>query len=254
MKREPRDLRIIPIYSADEVHAGDSLSEILLRALRQAEISLLAGDIVVVKHKVVSKAEGRTVDLDKVRPSASSRTWGRRYRVDPRVVELAMSEAKRVVRRKNGVLITETASGLVSANSGVDVSNVDGGRRALLLPKNPDRSAARLHRSIRKATGLAIPVIVSDTVGRPWREGLTEAAIGVAGMKAIHDYRGMCDEYGYTLKMSAEAVADEIACAAGLMCGKLERVPASIVRGFPYQAGRGSARSLIRPAARDLFR
>ncbi|HEX8814371.1 MAG TPA: coenzyme F420-0:L-glutamate ligase [Terriglobales bacterium] len=254
MSGAPNELRIIPVYFTDEIHAGDDLAEKLLGAMRRARVSLLAGDILIVKHKIVSKAEGRVVYLDSVQPSAHSRAWARRYKTDARVVELALAQAKRVVRRKRGVLITETASGLVSANSGVDVSNVDGGRHALLLPVDPDRSAGRLHRAIRKAIGLAIPVIISDSVGRPWREGLTEVAIGVAGMRALHDYRGRRDAHGYALKMSMEAVADELAGAAGLVCGKLERVPACIVRGFAYERGRGSARELIRPAARDLFR
>ena len=171
-----------------------------------------------------------------------------------RVIELALSESKRVVRRKRGVLITETHHGFVCANSGVDVSNVDGGRHALLLPKDADASAARLHRALKKHFGLAIPVIVTDSFGRPWREGLTEVAIGIAGMKAVHDYRGQRDPHGYPLRVSIDAVPDELACAAGLVCGKLARTPACIIRGFRYQAGRGRARDLIRPARQDLFR
>src|SRR5262249_55621455 len=153
------------------------------------------GDILAVKHKIVSKAEGSFVLLDSVKTTASSRAWGKRYKVDARVIELALRESKRVIRRKNGVLITETNHGFICANSGIDVSNVDGGKHALLLPKDPDRSARKLHAEIRKRTGLAIPVIISDSFGRPWREGLTEAAIGVAGMKAIHDYRGRRDPH-----------------------------------------------------------
>jgi coenzyme F420-0:L-glutamate ligase / coenzyme F420-1:gamma-L-glutamate ligase len=152
------------------------------------------------------------------------------------------------------VLITETRHGLICANSGVDVSNVDGGRHALLLPKDPDASAARLHREIKKRLRLSIPVIITDSFGRPWREGLTEVAIGVAGMQALHDYRGDQDPSGYSLRVSIEAVADELACAAGLVCGKLARTPACIVRGFKYRPARGRARDLIRPATTDLFR
>jgi coenzyme F420-0:L-glutamate ligase/coenzyme F420-1:gamma-L-glutamate ligase len=170
------------------------------------------------------------------------------------VVELALAQSKRIVRRKNGVLITETNHGFVCANSGIDVSNVDGGAHALLLPDDPDRSAARLHRQIKNRLQRYVPVIITDTFGRPWREGLTEAAIGVAGMKAAHDYRGARDSHGYPLRVSIEAVADELACAAGLVCGKLARTPACIVRGFPYRRGRGSAVDLIRPRATDLFR
>jgi coenzyme F420-0:L-glutamate ligase/coenzyme F420-1:gamma-L-glutamate ligase len=174
--------------------------------------------------------------------------------VDARVIELALRESKSLIRRRNGVLITETHHGFICANSGIDVSNVDGGKHALLLPKDPDRSARKLHAELRKMTGLSIPIIVSDSFGRPWREGLTEAAIGVAGMKAIHDYRGRCDPHGYSLRVTLDAVADELACAAGLLSSKLTRTPFVIIRGFSYQPGRGSSRSLLRPAKQDLFR
>ncbi len=165
-----------------------------------------------------------------------------------------MSQSKSVVRRKRGVLITETRHGLICANSGVDVSNVDGGKHALLLPEDPDGSAARLHREIKKSLRLDVPVIISDSFGRPWREGLTEAAIGVAGMKPLRDDRRKGDAPGYVLPATVEAVADELACAAGLVCGKLEGTPACVIRGFPYQPGRGWARQLIRPVKNDLFR
>jgi coenzyme F420-0:L-glutamate ligase/coenzyme F420-1:gamma-L-glutamate ligase len=194
------------------------------------------------------------VELEKIKPSASSRTWARRYNLDARVTQVALTESKRVVRRKRGILITETRHGLVCANSGVDVSNVNGGSHALLLPKDPDRSAARLHRELKKRLKLSIPVIITDSFGRPWREGLTEVAIGVAGMQALHDYRGERDSAGYPLRVTTEAVADELACAAGLVCGKLARTPACIIRGYRYRQGPGRARDLIRPAATDLFR
>ena len=232
----------------------DSLAEELLRALRHHKLSLMKGDIVVVKHKIVSKAEGQFVQLDRIHPSASSRTWARRYHHDARLMEVALAQSRRIVRRKRGVLITETRHGLVCANSGVDVSNVNGGGQALLLPENPDRSAAQLHRELKKLMHLSIPVIITDSFGRPWREGLTEVAIGVAGMKPLHDYRGRRDPHGYALRATVDAVADELACAAGLVCGKLARTPACIIRGFRYRPGRGSARDLVRPATTDLFR
>ena len=212
------------------------------------------GDILVVKHKIISKAETQIIDLATVKPSRSSQEWARRYQLDPRVVELALRQSRRVVRRKRGILITETRHGFVCANSGVDVSNVDGGRHALLLPEDPDRSADRLYRDLKKHLNLSIPVIITDTFGRPWREGLVEVAIGVAGMKPLRDYRGRRDPYGYPLRASVDAVADQLACAAGLVCGKLNRVPACIIRGFAYEPGRGSASDLIRPAKTDLFR
>jgi coenzyme F420-0:L-glutamate ligase / coenzyme F420-1:gamma-L-glutamate ligase len=250
----PRELRIIPLPFPHEIEGGNSLAAAVLQSLKRHKISLLQGDILVVKHKVVSKAEGRVVDLAGIKPSAASRAWARKYRLDARVSDLALSESRRVVRRKNGVLITETRHGFVCANSGVDVSNVDGGRQALLLPEDPDRSAGRIHRALKKNTKLFIPVIIADSFGRPWREGLTEVAIGVSGMRALHDYRGKSDPHGYPLRVSIEAVADELACAAGLVCGKLARTPFCIIRGFKYRRAPGSARDLIRPAATDLFR
>jgi coenzyme F420-0:L-glutamate ligase/coenzyme F420-1:gamma-L-glutamate ligase len=248
------ELRLIPIPFADEIAAGDALAEKLLQSIRRRRVALRKGDILVVKHKIVSKSEGRMVDLDTIRPSEDSVSWAERYDLDARVVELALREGRAVIRRKNGVLITETSHGFVCANSGVDVSNVDGGRRALLLPEDPDRSAAQLHRQIKKLAGFAVPVIITDSFGRAWREGLTEVAIGVAGMKPLRDDRGRRDPQGYTLRVSLEAVADELACAAGLVCGKLNRTPACLVRGYTYPAGRGSARDVLRPAGSDLFR
>jgi coenzyme F420-0:L-glutamate ligase/coenzyme F420-1:gamma-L-glutamate ligase len=249
-----QELRIIPVPVSAEILPKDSLARTLLDALRRHQLGLRKGDVLVVKHKIVSKAEGRLVLLDSVTTTAASRAWGRRYQVDARVIELALRESKSVIRRRNGVLITETHHGFICANSGIDVSNVDGGKHALLLPKDPDRSARKLRAELRKMTGLSIPIIVSDSFGRPWREGLTEAAIGVAGMKAIHDYRGRCDSHGYPLRVTIDAVADELACAAGLLSSKLTRTPFVIIRGFPYEPGRGSHRSLLRPAEQDLFR
>ncbi len=249
-----QEIRIIPVPLSAEIRPGESLAQILFDSLDGKRISLVKRDILVVKHKIVSKAEGRLVGLDTVKPSAASRAWGKRYKVDARVIELALRESKSVIRRKNGVLITETRHGFICANSGVDVSNVDGGKHALLLPEDADRSARKLHRELRRLTGLWIPVIISDSFGRAWREGLTEAAIGVAGMKAIHDYRGRRDPHGYSLRITLDAVADELACAAGLLSSKLSRTPFVIIRGFPYQSGRGSSRSLLRPAKLDLFR
>lgn len=248
------EVRIIPIPVKDEIRPGDSLAAKLLESLRGLRLSLKPGDILAVKHKIVSKAEGQLVDLKSIQPSASSHAWARRHGLDARVTEVALSQSKRIVRRKRGVLITETRHGLVCANSGVDVSNIDGGKHALLLPEDPDRSARQLHREIQKLLRLSIPVIVTDSFGRPWREGLTEVAIGAAGMKTLHDDRGLRDPHGYRLRVSIEAVADELACAAGLVCGKLARTPACIIRGFRYRSGRGSARDLVRRAEEDLFR
>jgi coenzyme F420-0:L-glutamate ligase/coenzyme F420-1:gamma-L-glutamate ligase len=248
------DLRVIPVIISGEIVPGDSVADKLLASLRRRRFPFRSGDILVVKHKIVSKAEGRIVDLSTIEATQESIVWAKQYALDPRVIELALRESRAVIRRKNGVLITETHHGFLCANSGVDVSNVNGGTHALLLPEDPDRSAANLRRAIKKRTGLSIPVIITDSFGRPWREGLTEFAIGIAGMKPLRDDRGRHDPHGYKLKASVEAVADELACAAGLVCGKLNRAPACIVRGFRYEAGPGRALDLLRPAATDLFR
>jgi len=248
------EVRIIPIVFADEIAPGVSIADKLLESLRRRRQRLQRGDILVVKHKIVSKSEGRLVDLATITPSAESIAWADQYHLDARVIELALRESRAVIRRKNGVLITETEHGFLCANSGIDVSNVDGGKTALLLPEDPDRSAASLRRALKKKTGISVPVIITDSFGRPWREGLTEFAIGIAGMKPLRDDRGRRDPRGYQLKASVEAVADELASAAGLVCGKLNRAPACIVRGFSYEPGASGVASLLRPSANDLFR
>ena len=253
------DILVIPVSFPDEVRPGDDLAEKLQLALRHQKRVLRAGDILVIKHKIVSKSEGQVVQLSTVKPSPAAKDWARKCGSDPRLVELALRESRRVVRKKmlskkRGVFITETRHGLVCANSGVDASNVDGGGSAVLLPRDSDRSAAHLRSQIKKMQGVSVAVIISDSFGRPWREGLTEVAIGVAGIKPLLDYRGKRDSHGYQLRASYEAVADELACAAGLVCGKLNRTPVCILRGFKYQRGRGSARELIRAKGNDLFR
>jgi coenzyme F420-0:L-glutamate ligase/coenzyme F420-1:gamma-L-glutamate ligase len=246
-------LSAIPIPGIGEVKPGDSIPEMILAAMKRVRLRFQPGDIVVITHKIVSKAEGRLVALDTVTPRVEARRRAAGHGLDARVVELGLAEAARVVRKRRKVLITETRHGFVCANSGVDVSNVDGGRSAALLPLDPDRTAQRIHGALRRQLGFAVPVIITDTFGRPWREGLAETAIGVAGMKPFRDYRSERDPYGYRLRVSLEAVADELAGMAGLACGKLSRMPACIIRGFGYIAGRGRGRDLIRPAKRDLF-
>ncbi len=247
------EIHVMPVWGIGEVLPGDSVADLVIDALALGGLRLHAGDILVVKHKIVSKAEGRMVELATVKPSAAARRFAKKNDVDPRVTELALREAKRVVRKEH-VLITETAHGLVCANSGVDVSNVDGGKTAVLLPLDPDRSAAKILQKIKKRTTLHVPVIIADSFGRAWREGLQEVAIGVAGMAAIHDFRGHSDAYGYKMHATEECVADELACAAGLLCGKNSSVPACIIRGYRYRRAKGSAHQIVRSAERDLFR
>ncbi|PYV85764.1 MAG: coenzyme F420-0:L-glutamate ligase [Acidobacteria bacterium] len=256
--QQAKSISLIPVPLKDEILPGDSLSEKLATALRHQKIRLRSGDVLVVKHKVVSKTEGHLVRLSDVKPSRDARVWAGKCGLDARIVQLALDESRSVLRKKvvagRGVLITETRHGFICANSGVDVSNVDGGEHAVLLPKDPDRSAAKFRAALRKKFGVSVAVIISDSFGRPWREGLTDVAIGVAGMKPLIDYRGKRDPHGYELHATAEAIADEVACAAGLVCGKLERTPFCIVRGVSYQAGTGNARELIRKRENDLFR
>jgi coenzyme F420-0:L-glutamate ligase / coenzyme F420-1:gamma-L-glutamate ligase len=247
------ELRAIPVWGIGDVLPGDSIAALVVEALATGGLRLHAGDILAVKHKVVSKAEGRMVELATVKPSPAAKRFAAKNGADARVIELALRDAVRVLRKEH-VLITETAHGLVCANSGIDVSNVDGGTTAVLLPLDPDRSATTIHRQLKKRTTLHIPVIIADSFGRAWREGLQEVAIGLAGMKPIHDYRGRRDVYGYKMHATEECVADELACVAGLVCGKNALVPACIIRGYPYRRGNGTARQIVRPATRDLFR
>src|SRR6266700_1116928 len=202
------EMRLIPVPMAGEIKPGDPLADKLIESLRPLRLRFHPGDILIVKHKIVSKAEGRIVDLATIQASAESIAWAKQYALDPRVIELALRESRAIIRRKNGVLITETHHGFLCANSGIDVSNVSGGTHALLLPEDPDRSAASLRRAIKRRTGISIPVIITDSFGRPWREGLTEVAIGIAGMKPLRDHRGRRDSHGYKLRASVEAIAD----------------------------------------------
>jgi len=254
-KRATGEVRILPVTVRGEIRAGESLCERLLAAARSLGLRFQDGDILVVKHKVVSKAEGALVALDEIRPSAASRVWARRYGLDARVCELALRESRRIVRRKRGVLITETKHGFICANAGVDLSNVDTGWAAL-LPEDPDRSARRIRDGLRAATGVEVAVIISDTFGRPWRQGLTDVAIGCAGIAAVVDLRGTTDDRGRTLMATEVCVVDEIAGAAELVMGKADGIPVAVVRGVdPRWLRAGSVRDeIIRPAAEDLFR
>jgi len=247
------EIRAIPIEGIGEVRPGDSISAVILAALQGRRRVLSQGDILVITHKIVSKAEGQIVPLASVKPSRKAEAWAKQYKLDARLTQIAWDEGN-IVRQHHGVTITETPHGFVCANSGVDASNVDGGNSVVLLPRAPDQSAQSIFRELKNKLGLAVPIIITDSFGRAWREGLTEVAIGVAGMRAFRDSRGSRDPYGYKLKVTLEAIADELAGMAGLACGKLTRIPACIIRGYPFQPGRGRARDLIRAAERDMFR
>lgn len=247
-------IQIIPVRGIGDVRPGDDLASLILGALEGAAQPLEDGDVLVVTQKVVSKAEGRLVDPSTVEPSHMARMVAAQGAKDAHHYEVVLRETRRIVRMDRGVLICETHHGLVCANAGVDESNVAGGRMLTLLPEDPDASAERLRRAARERAGVDIAVIISDTFGRPWREGQVNVAIGVAGMAPLADYAGQPDAYGYTLRATNIAVADEIAAAAELVMGKTDQVPAAIVRGYSYIRAEGSAAQLVRAPERDLFR
>jgi coenzyme F420-0:L-glutamate ligase / coenzyme F420-1:gamma-L-glutamate ligase len=247
------ELRIVGVPGMPEIVAGDDLPALLVAAIRGSAIVIDDGDVVVVTQKVVSKAEGRLVRLGDVEPSASTVRWAAAADRDPRLVELALREAVRVIRMERRVLVTETLHGLVCANSGVDASNVPMGF-ATLLPVDPDASARRLRAALSAAFGRGLAVVVSDTFGRPWREGQTNVAIGVSGLRPLEDHRGTTDPFGHKLQATVIALADELASAAELVMGKTAGVPAAIIKGARYEGGDGSATELQRPRDQDLFR
>jgi coenzyme F420-0:L-glutamate ligase / coenzyme F420-1:gamma-L-glutamate ligase len=247
-------LEIIPVSGIGEVKKGDSIADTILQGCKNSKILVQNGDVFVVTHKIVSKAEGRVLRLDQVTPSAFALRAGRHIGKDPRQVEVILSESRRLVKMVRGLIIAETRHGFVCANAGVDQSNVPEGN-IVMLPKAPDESARKIRSEIKKATGKDTAVIISDTFGRPWREGQVDVAIGLAGIEPFSDYRGLTDQYGYNLKATVICVADELASAAELSMNKLDRVPAVIVRGYRYKRNADvSSRSLARKPARDLFR
>jgi coenzyme F420-0:L-glutamate ligase/coenzyme F420-1:gamma-L-glutamate ligase len=249
----PAHVEVLGLRSLPEIVAGQRLGTLLAAAARREGVGLRRGDVVIIAQKAVSKAEGRVVALAGIVPSPLARAWGRRIRRDPRFVEVVLRESRRVLRMSERALIVETPQGLICANAGVDRSNVASGM-VTLLPADADASARRIARQLRSATGFAVPVLVSDTFGRPWRLGLTNVAIGAHGLRVLEDLRGTRDAEGHVLHATILAVADEIAAAAGLVMGKRDRVPAAIVRGYPFRAGPGSGRHILRPEREDLFR
>ncbi len=250
----PAELRIIPILGIGDVHPGDDPAALILDALAQHGPPLADGDILVVTQKIISKAEGRIVDPAEVEPSHMARMAAAQGHKDAGYYEVVLRESRRIVRMDRGVLVTETHHGLVCANAGVDESNVAGGRTVTLLPADPDASARALRAALRQRAGADVAVIISDTFGRAWREGQVNVAIGVAGMAPLADYAGQPDTYGYMMQASNLAVADELASAAELVMGKVDAVPAAIVRGYAYAPAEASARQLIRAPEKDLFR
>ena len=254
MTSSVREVRIIPIVGIPEVRPGDDLAALILGAAQRQGLALEDGDVLVVTQKIVSKAEGRIVDLETIKPGHFAQQIAQQWEKDARVVEVVLRESARIVRMDHGVIICETKHGFICANAGVDSSNVERLGTVALLPEDPDASAVALRRRIEEAAGASPAVIITDTFGRPWREGHVNFAIGVAGMEPLLNYAGQADPAGYELRVTQMAVADELAAAAELAHGKLDRVPVALVRGYAYPPGCGTARALVREAERDLFR
>ncbi len=250
-------LEVIGLSGLPLIEAGDDLAELIASALERDRVAPRARDVLVVAQKIVSKAEGRTIDLAAVEPSAKARALAAEVGKDPRLVEVILSESVRVVRARRNVLIVEHRLGFIMANAGVDQSNVapaDGAQRVLLLPENPDRSAESLRRGLKGATGIDIAVVINDSFGRPWRQG-TGVAIGAAGLPALVDLRGRPDLFGRKLEVSVIGFADEVAAAASLAMGQAdEALPAVLIRGLNWSAPDSTAASIVRSADEDLFR
>jgi coenzyme F420-0:L-glutamate ligase/coenzyme F420-1:gamma-L-glutamate ligase len=240
-------LEILPFQHIPEIRSGVNLGECLLEAAKSSGFELKPDDIVAVTQKIISKAEGRIVALSSIEPSAYSVSVARRMSKDPRLVEVIFRESRRIVRMRGEVLICETHHGFICANAGVDQSNVEEDDAVVLLPKDPDRSARELART------LGCGIIVTDTFGRVWREGLVDAAIGIAHVPPFIDLRGKPDSYGHPLRVTLLAAADALAAAAGLAMGKTSRTPAALIRGFEWQKTDSNASVLLRAAEKDLF-
>jgi coenzyme F420-0:L-glutamate ligase / coenzyme F420-1:gamma-L-glutamate ligase len=239
------ELRISPVRGLPELRAGDDLASMIVERARLED-----GDVLVVAQKAISKIEGRIVHLEGVEPSAEARELAGDG--DPRRIEVVLREAQRVVRTRGSLVIAETRHGFICASSGVDASNTPEPGTLVLLPVDPDASAARLRARVHELTGREVGVVVSDSFGRPWRQGTTDVAIGAAGVEVLRDLKGERDPTGYELRSTVIAIADEIAGAAELVMGKLDRTPVAVVRGFDA-AGEGAARDLVMPAERNLF-
>ena len=248
-------IQIIGVKGLPIVKEGDNLTKLICNAAEQQKTPIQEGDILVVTHVVVSRAEGNVVNLDSVVPSDFAKSFAQRFDKDPALIEIIMRESKSIVRMGDGKLITETKHGIICANAGVDQSNVPGERNVAPLPKNPDRSAQKIRREIRRLTKKEVAVIISDTHGRPLREGEINVAIGVAGIRPIRDRRGEKDLFGHVLRVKQTAIADELCSAAELVIGQAsEGIPVAIIRGYPYpESEEAKATQLTRPREKDLF-
>jgi coenzyme F420-0:L-glutamate ligase/coenzyme F420-1:gamma-L-glutamate ligase len=246
-------LELIGLESISEVARDDSVGRLICAACAREHIALSDDDVLVIAQKIVSKAEGQLVDLTQVQPSARAAKLAQQLDKDAALVEVILKESQGIIRTGGRALVVETHHGFICANAGVDQSNV-GKNNVALLPKDPDGSARRIREEIREQTGKQPAVIISDSFGRPWRVGTVDIAVGIAGMKAVKDERGLSDRHGYQLKAAVAAVADEIAAAAELVMGKRDGIPVVIVRGCELEKEVGSVKELLRPVAEDLFR
>jgi coenzyme F420-0:L-glutamate ligase / coenzyme F420-1:gamma-L-glutamate ligase len=247
-------LQIFGIPGLPEIVEGTDLAAMIAEAASDAGMPLANGDIVVITSKVVSKSEGRTIELADVDPSPFAVEWSAKWDKDPGVTEVVLREAKRVVRQSGPVLITETQHGFVCANSGVDQSSSGAPGRLVLLPTDPDGSARRIRVALA-SRGIDAAVIISDTFGRAWREGQTDIAIGIAGMQPIHSYIGQSDPHGHEFKVQAVCLADELAGAAELVKGNVSRTPVAVIRGFTWDSDdTATIKPVLREQSRDLFR
>jgi coenzyme F420-0:L-glutamate ligase/coenzyme F420-1:gamma-L-glutamate ligase len=246
-------IELIGLEDIGEARRGDSIGALIAQACARQSVGLTSADILVVAHKIVSKAEGRIVRLDDVKPSARALEIARELNKDARQVEVILRESRRVIRKGGTALIVETHHGFICANAGVDASNVGLGQVAL-LPRDPDASAKKIREEIKQRLGVAPGIIISDSFGRAWRLGTVDVAVGVAGLNPIKDERGTPDSYGYELRAAVAAVADEMAAAAELVMGKMGQIPVVLIRGYEGKGEDGSARELLRPEAEDLFR
>ena len=247
-------LELIALDGIPEVRAGDDLGPLIVSAASAAGIRLTDADVLVVTQKVVSKAEGRLVELASVTPSALARDWAERWAKDPRQVELVLRESASIVRMApGGLIIARTRHGLVCANAGVDVSNVGGGAVASLLPVDPDASARRIRARVADLVGAAPAIVISDSFGRPWRAGIVNVAVGAAGLEPLLDLRGTPDAAGRPMQATVIAVADELASAADLAGGKVAQRPVVVVRGYAWRPSDAGAAALVMEPERDLF-
>jgi len=250
----PSKLELFGLRSLPEVFPRDDLALLVSDAALREGLEIHAGDLIVLAQKIVSKAEGRIVRLNQVKPSEPAREWAKTLGEDARFLEVVLRESRRIVRMTERVLLVETHHGFTCANAGVDRSNVPGKDCVTCLPCDPDSSARKFVAGIRKRCGARVAVVISDTFGRPWRLGLTNVAIGAAGFEVLRDLRGTRDAAGHRLQATILAAADDLAAAAGLLMSKQGGVPAVVIRGYSYRQASDTARRLIRPAAEDLFR